>query len=135
MVLLEDHETWKFNQRSIQKITVSNLLNCLESFNFYLYLHRNKRKLWNIERLSLTPKIKIKKEQKFGNNTISEHYLINWKFSTKSMPVLLNLLMHKLFLTKDKILTYPKRKYIIKQNLLNKTRKKYIFPTSCITIL
>ena len=134
MVLLEDHETWKFNQRSIQKITVSNLLNCLEPFNFHTYTG-TKENYETLRDCHLHQKLKFEKEQKFGNNTISEHYLINWKFFTKSMPVLLNLLMHKLLLTKDKILTYPNRKYIIKQNLLNITWKKYIFPTSCIIIL
>ena len=82
------------NKSSIQNITLSNLLNRLESLSFCTYAET--KEYYETLRARLLPqKLKFWTERKFGNDTVSEEYFINWKLFTKSMPVLLKIRFHK----------------------------------------
>ena len=55
----------------MQNITVSNLLNWLESLNFCAYAEK-KEYYKTLRARHLPQKLKFWKEQKFGNNTVLE---------------------------------------------------------------
>ena len=80
-LLLEFDCYWKFmkhksNKSSIQNVTVSNLLNRLESLNFCTYAETKEYHEALRQRL-LPQKLKFLNERKFGNITVSEQYFIN----------------------------------------------------------
>ena len=57
----KSNKNYKSNKSSMQNITVSNLLNYLESLNYV-----------TLRASHLPEKLKFWKERKFGNNTLSE---------------------------------------------------------------
>ena len=61
----------KSNKSSIQNVTVSNLLNRLESLNFCTYAETKEYHEALRQRL-LPQKLKFLNERKFGNITVSE---------------------------------------------------------------
>ena len=76
----------KSNKTSTQNITVSNLLNRLESLNCCTYAE-TKEYYETFRARDLPQKVKFWKGRKFGSITVSEQYFINWKLLPKSMSL------------------------------------------------